>query len=380
MYNRNYVIKEEELDMSKDDDNLKENQVDNGSEKNDDVNRQTGESELEGNGLGQANVDVEGEKGAEVQMNDEAPGGTVSKKGNPWPWITLGVLIISVAIIVYLINNQTGDNVAIVNGEKITQDELYQEMVKQHGEATLDQMISERLVDQAATKAGVKVTEEDLNKEIETIRKNFSTEAEFEQALTQYGLTIETLKEDLKTKVKINKILENEVTVTDEEMQQFFEQNQQSFGTPEQVQASHILVQTPEEAEAILKQLESGADFAQLAKEKSQDPGSKEQGGDLGFFPRGQMAPEFEEAAFNLEVGKTSGIVQTQFGFHIIKVTDKKEAELPTFDEKKEEIKDQLVQQKLGEKIPEYINKLKEEAKIENNLKKDKSPKIGEAK
>jgi foldase protein PrsA len=380
MYNRNYVINEEDLRMSKDDEYLKENQVTNGSETNDDVNRQNSATKQEGNNLGEANAEVESEKGAEVQMNDETPGETVPKKGNPWPWITLGVLIVSIAIIVYLINNQADENVAIVNGEEITQDELYQEMVKQHGEAALDQMISERLVEQAAAKAGVKVTEEDLNKEIETIRKNFSTEAEFEQALTQYGLTVETLKEDLKTKVKLNKILEKEITVTDEEMQQFFEQNQQSFGTPEQVQASHILVQTPEEAEAILKQLESGADFAQLAKEKSQDPGSKEQGGDLGFFPRGQMAPEFEEAAFNLEVGKTSGIVQTQFGFHIIKVTDKKEAQLPTFDEKKEEIKNQLIQQKLGEKIPEYINKLKEEAKIENNLKKDESPKTGEAK
>ncbi|MEZ5827145.1 MAG: peptidylprolyl isomerase [Hyphomicrobiales bacterium] len=130
--------------------------------------------------------------------------------------------------------------------------------------------------------------------------------------------------------------------------------------TPEQeVHAKHILVETKEEAEEIAKRLKDGEDFAKLANEKSKDANAE--GGDLGFFTRGQMLKPFEDAAFALDVGEISEPVQTQFGWHIIKVEEKRDQKLPTFDEVKEAIMAQLVQQK----AQVVVTGLRDKAEIE---------------
>jgi peptidyl-prolyl cis-trans isomerase C len=141
---------------------------------------------------------------------------------------------------------------------------------------------------------------------------------------------------------------------------------------PEQeVRARHILVETEDEAKAILERLKKGEDFATLAKEKSKD--SNAEGGDLGFFTRGQMLKPFEEAAFALDVGKISDPVQTQFGWHVIKVEEKRDQALPDFDQVKEAIIAQLVQQK----AQQVVTELRDTAKIEivdPELKKSMEP------
>src|SRR5690606_24013284 len=126
------------------------------------------------------------------------------------------------------------------------------------------------------------------------------------------------------------------------------------FETPEQVRASHILVDEKAKAEELLAQLKNGADFAELAKEHSKD-GSAAQGGDLDYFGRGRMVAPFEEAAFALNVGEISDVVESQFGFHIIKLTDKKAAETATFEDKKEEIQKTVFDGKLNERMSGYI-------------------------
>ncbi len=138
----------------------------------------------------------------------------------------------------------------------------------------------------------------------------------------------------------IIKLLEN-VKVSDEDIEKYYQENQAEFKTDQKASASHILVADEAEAQALLESIKAGKDFAEAAQEVSMCP-SKENGGDLGFFQRGQMVPEFEDAAFALEVGGVSDLVKTQFGFHIIKLNEIEEGRALAFEEVKEKINDQL--------------------------------------
>ncbi|HZG55462.1 peptidylprolyl isomerase [Paenibacillus sp.] len=260
--------------------------------------------------------------------------------------------------------------VATVDDEKITANELYQLMLKQVGPQAVDQLIVERLVNREAAKQNIQVTDEELNAEVEKIKANFPDEATFNQQLAAAGYTVESLKEQMKPQVQLTKLVEPQIEVTDEELQTYYDENKAQYETGEQVKASHILVETKEEAEAILAELKGGADFAEQAKEHSKD-GSAASGGDLGYFGRGAMVAPFEEAAFALEIGEISDIVESEFGFHIIKLTDKKAATTATFEEKKEEIRETLFDTKVNERISAYVEELKTAAKIENALEKE---------
>ena len=168
-------------------------------------------------------------------------------------------------------------------------------------------------------------------------------------------------------------------TISDNESNTFYKENPNFFIKPEQVRASHILIQfDPKDDESkkkkalkklekIKQKLEKGGDFSVLAKESSQDPSSAE-GGDLGYFSRGQMVKPFEDAAFALEIGKVSNIVMTDFGYHLIKVTDKKPETVIPYQEVKTSLENYLKQKKVQEEVNAYINKLKEKAKIEKFL------------
>lgn len=289
-------------------------------------------------------------------------------------WIAIAA-VLAIVLVVVLIKPPFGggsnEAVATVNGVKITKDALYDELVKAGGASTVENMITQELIDQAAKEAKVTVTDEDINKEITDLQTQFGSEEALNQALAQYGMTMDSLKEDAAVQVKIRKILEPQVTVTDEQVQQYYDENKASFATPEQIRASHILVGTKEEAEDILKQLNDGADFATLAKEKSTDTQTKDNGGDLDFFAKGSMEAAFEDAAFALDVNAISGVVETSYGFHIIKKTDHKDAATPTFEEKKEEIREQLVTQQVSELSTTWMEDLRTKAKITNTLADD---------
>lgn len=148
-------------------------------------------------------------------------------------------------------------------------------------------------------------------------------------------------KANILKQLNIKKTLDT-VTATEEDAKKFYEENKEKFVRPMTVTASHILVDTEEKADEIYVAIEGGKDFAEAATEFSSCP-SKERGGDLGPFGKGQMVPEFEEAAFAMEVGKVSSPVKTQFGFHIIKLTDKTEEGTSPYEEVKAQIEQQLV-------------------------------------
>ncbi|MNN29757.1 Foldase protein PrsA 2 precursor [compost metagenome] len=221
---------------------------------------------------------------------------------------------------------------------------------------------------QESEKANIQVTDADLEKEMDQIKKSFGSDEEFAQALATYNMTLDSLKKDMHVQVQLRKLLEPQVKITDEEIKTYYDSNLDSLKTPEQVRASHILVATKEEADAVLASLQGGADFAALAKEKSTDTASKEAGGDLDFFPKGLMEEPFETAAFALKTGELSSVVETSHGFHVIKATDHKDAATPTLDEKKEEIRQTLSEQQISTLSQSWLQEKRAAASVETFL------------
>lgn len=264
------------------------------------------------------------------------------------------------------------ETVAIVNGTNIQKSALYDEMITAGAGSLLNQLIEKELIRQKLDEAGITVADADVDKEVSFINKMYFkvSDEEFEAQLMQnFGMTVEALRKELVTQVQIRKLLEPQVTITDEQVSEYYEANKDSLATsPEEVRASHILLPTQEEADAVLAELQQGADFAELATAKSTDPGSKDKGGDLDFFGRNVMHAEFEEAAFALQVGEMTSVVQSPSGFHIIKLTDRHEAVVPTLEESKDDIRYILTSEQIQGLSEAYFADLYESAEIRNLL------------
>ena len=245
---------------------------------------------------------------------------------------------------------------------------------------TLDRLITYTVLTQEAKARNVTVTDAEIDARLAQMKQQFPTEDAFTKALADRNMTVDRLRTDTKNDMVISKMMEAEVSTTpgasDAEAKDFYEKNPDKFKQSEQVRASHILIKVDEtadaatkkkahdKAEAVLKRARTGEDFAKLAKENSAD-GSAAQGGDLNYFGRGQMVPAFDQAAFSLKTGQISDIVTTQFGYHIIKVTDHKDPQTVPLDQVAERVKQFLSQQKKQQKADEFIASLKQKSKIE---------------
>jgi peptidyl-prolyl cis-trans isomerase C len=174
---------------------------------------------------------------------------------------------------------------------------------------------------------------------------------------------IEEATKDILVRDYIKKEIEQKVMVSDADAQAYYDGNKDKFKEPEKVMVSHILVDNEAEAKDILASLNGGADFAALAKEKSKCP-SKDKGGDMGLLAKGQTVPEFEQAAFALQPGQLSEVVKTQFGYHIIKVTERQPEKISSFDEVKDQVKQMLLAQKQKERFDSLLNELKDRNKV----------------
>lgn len=246
-----------------------------------------------------------------------------------------------------------GHVIARVNGDAITKEDLYDAMFQHVGRQVLDELILIRLVEQEADARGITVAQADVDAELDTIAAQVGGIEQLQFLLMQQGTDMDQLAEQIHRNLMIRALIEPEVEVTDEEVRQFFDENSDLFAQEEMVRARHILVDTREEAEALRKQLLDGADFAELAREHSTDRGSGQQGGDLGWFGRGRMVAPFEQAAFALSVGEISEPVESNFGFHLIKVEERTEAEDAVFNDEvaaliRQGLTDEKVQQHLG--------------------------------
>lgn len=223
-------------------------------------------------------------------------------------------------------------------------------------ENTLKGLIQMEILKQEAAKEKIEVTDEEVDQNISQMAEMYGGKEALDAALEEQNLTMDTLKEYTQRNLLMQKYTEKkmkDLEPTDEEIQKHYDQNKDKFNT---VEASHILVEKKEEAEAIKKQLDEGGDFAAIAKEKSKDPGSAEKGGSLGTFSKGQMVKEFDEKVFSMKPGEISDPVKTQYGYHIIKL-DKINDD---FKSVKDAVKSDLVQTK----FQNYMQDLEKKAKV----------------
>jgi peptidyl-prolyl cis-trans isomerase C len=233
----------------------------------------------------------------------------------------------------------------------------------------VNQLVTEKLLLQAAAKENITADDTLIAQRLEQVKAQRPDIAEDQlKALLEKDFIIQQLiQQEVMAKIEI----------PDEEVRKYYDEQKDQFSEPEQVQASHILIQvaqdaTQEDKDAAKKKIEDvlvlaqeGKDFAELAKEYSEGP-SKTNGGDLGFFPKGAMVKPFEEVVFALEKeGDISGIVETQFGYHIIKLTGKKAAREVSFEEVKDQLKQGLLQQKQQSEAMVWVEGLKSGATIE---------------
>lgn len=284
----------------------------------------------------------------------------------PQYFISLILVIVILAAVLAVVLVQRNPVVATVNGEKITRNELYEAMLSQGGRPVLDDLIIRRLIVQEGKRMGLNVSGDEIDAEIDLFvsERFMGDEEQFKMVLEQSGRTLDGFKEELMLNLLANKIVEHDLEITAEEAEAYFAENRDYFDIPDEIEARHILVDTEEEAMEIITLLEEGEDFAELAKSRSQDPGSKDDGGNLGYFSRGQNVDEFDEAAFSLEVGQRSEPVETYFGYHVIEVLDRKDGRAVTFAEVEEQVREKIIEEKSPDLIRALIEKLHTEAEI----------------
>lgn len=253
-------------------------------------------------------------------------------------------------------NGSSSEVVVESKAGNITKEELYESMKEKYGEQALQELLYQKVLSK-----NYKVTDEEVDKKVAELKEELGDN--FELVLQQNQLKDENeLKKVLKDQLLMEKAALKDVKVTEEDVKKRYEEYK-----PE-IKASHVLVEDKKTAEEVKQKLEGGAKFEDVAKEYSTDPGSKEAGGDLGFFGSGQMVPEFEKAAYALEVNKISDPVESQHGWHVIKVTEKKEKE--SFDKMKDELEYEL---KLAQLDPAKIQEvLESELKAADVKVKDK--------
>ena len=244
----------------------------------------------------------------------------------------------------------------------------------------LEGLIERELLYQASQKAGIKIDDQEVNQQLADIKKRFPSEADFNTALGKMNLTEDEVKSQISRGLAIRKLIDQQIiskiVITDAETKAYYDGNLQKFKQPEQVKASHILIKVDAGAaeaqkaearkkiETVQQKVKDGGDFAELARQYSEGP-SKTRGGDLGYFARGQMVKPFEEAAFSMKTNEVSGIVETRFGYHIIKVYDKKPAQTLAYADVKERLNQRIKQEEVEKQASQYIGQLKKEANIQ---------------
>lgn len=245
----------------------------------------------------------------------------------------------------------------------------------------VDQLVEQTFLLAEAEKKGIKPTAEEIDAKMAEIKKQFPDDAAYKKALSEFGTNEAELREQVRVGVTIEALMMDvtkDLSVSEDRLKAFYNENLAQFKHEEEVSAAHILIKTDATAKDpkadeekalakitdILKQIREGADFAELAKKHSEDPGSGAQGGDLGFFGRGRMVPEFEKTAFSMKDGEVSEPFKTQFGYHIIKRNAYRPARTESYEEVKEQIRENLLAQERNQAFQTWIDAQKKDAKI----------------
>ena len=239
-------------------------------------------------------------------------------------------------------NSSGGGNVASVNGQAISRADFDRKLESSAAaKQALTQMVQQTLLDQYARDKKVDVSQAEIDKRETEIKAKYPA-GQFDTMVKQQGYTEQDVQNILKGQIILEKAVAPQVHVTDADIKAYFDKNHQVFDKPEQVKARHILVADPNLAKQVLAKIKAGGDWTALAKQYSTDPSSKDKGGDLGYFGRGQMVPQFQDAAFGAKVGQVVGPVKSPFGYHIIQVEDRKPAQKASLASAHDQIKTQL--------------------------------------
>ena len=293
--------------------------------------------------------------------------------------------------------------VAVVNQEIITLSELraisgpYLQKMKQqfsvvYGEEEIretekriiDQLIDEMLVAQEADKLGIEVTPKEIDMAMRDVKeRNQLTDAQFEEALAEDGMTLDEYKKELAKQMKKMRLMDQEVRakvqVSKKEIDKYFQEHKSEFNAPPEVRLQQILLILPpeatdsevkivrEQAEQIRARVDQGEDFTMLVKTYSQDPNAVA-GGDMGVFRQGELFPELDRVAFTLEVGEVSSVIQSPKGFHIVKLLGRKDPKMMTDEQRAEEIDDIIYNQKVETRYQQWIKNLREKSYVVINL------------
>ncbi|MCK6207632.1 peptidylprolyl isomerase [Bacillus infantis] len=258
--------------------------------------------------------------------------------------------------------------VASVGSESIKKEELYSLLVKQYGDEALEALVTDKIIEMEAKKEKVTISDKEKEEELKNLKESYGGEEGFKAALEQSGVTEAGIAEDIEKYLKTEKLLEPRIDLKEDEIKAYFDENKDQFAQQEQVKASHILVEDEATAKEVKSKLDKGEEFADLAKEYSTDASNAESGGELGYFGKGEMEAAFEEAAFSLKANEISGPVKTDYGYHIIKVEDKKEAKEAVYEDSKEAAKKALFDERMQTEYYNWLEEKKEEYKIEKNM------------
>lgn len=318
--------------------------------------------------------------------------------------------------------------VAVVNGEAIMYSEFSKliapaleqykqavpeaeqspEKIKEFKTKLLDQMVDDRILKQEAAKKKLRVAKHEVEKGIDQVKKRFQTEGEFQAELKKEDISLAQFEKRIEDQLMVMKLIEQEVKAkieppSDKDVQDYFDKVQQKIAgknlgldakdedeianlakylnrmSSEQIRARHILIQVPKDASMETKsaalrrikqaqaELKKGAEFDEMAKKYSDDPGSKARGGDLGMFSKGDMVPEFEKVAFSLNVGQVSEPVLTDFGYHLIRVEEKRASKKIAFEDIKGDLRELLAQKAAQKRYESWVKDLKAKASITVN-------------
>ncbi|MEK6544510.1 MAG: peptidylprolyl isomerase [Elusimicrobiota bacterium] len=277
-------------------------------------------------------------------------------------------VVIMMAVSLSAQTNAATDRGIKVNGSFIEKAKIDQFLWVQYGAAVAQQFVDNELLNQEAAKLGVKADDKEINKRIALVKEQAGPD--FEKKLEQSGLTLKAIESQISFSLTVEKLLKKAkgVDITDTEVQSGFEANKTSLGVPEQIRLRHILASSQQDADDLLIALKAGADFGKLAAIKSMDQTTKGKNGELGLFSKGMLVPQIESTVFTLGVNEASSVVQTTQGFHIFQVTEKVSAKPAVFKEVKERLRQALLQQKIGQVLPDYVRELRQKAVIEPNL------------
>ena len=276
---------------------------------------------------------------------------------------------------------ETEINVLLVNaGRANLPPEQLAQFRARLSEQAMQNLVIKRLLAEAIDQEGIEVREEELDAQIENFRQSLPPDLSFEDLLARNQLTEEGFREDLRLSIRVERLLQAQVQdlplPSQEEIEAYYQEHPEQFVAPERVTLRHLLVHVPEgsdeaaqaelqeRAESLLNEIEAGADFAEVAAAQSDDLPNREQGGLLTNVTRGQLPPALEALVFSLEPGSLGPVVQTHFGFHIVRVEDRKESGSVPLEEASSTIAAHLLRLKQKEMLEAYVNRLKDQADL----------------